>query len=79
MPTFAEIGLPQMQAVTWYAVVAPPGTPAAMVKAVNESLVAAIAEPQVRQRFAELGLTPVVARLTRPHASFMARPLAGSR
>ncbi|WP_299785227.1 tripartite tricarboxylate transporter substrate-binding protein [Ramlibacter sp.] len=42
-PAFAEIGLPQMQAVTWYAVVAPLGTPADMVKALNESLVAAIA------------------------------------
>ena len=59
VPTFAEIGLPQMQAVTWYAVVAPPGTPADTVKAVNAALVAAIAEPEVRQRFAELGLTPV--------------------
>jgi tripartite-type tricarboxylate transporter receptor subunit TctC len=59
VPTFAEIGLPQMQAVTWYAVVAPPGTPADTVKALNESLVAAIAEPTARQRFAELGLTAV--------------------
>lgn len=59
VPTFAEIGLPQMQAVTWYAVVAPPGTPAATVKALNEALVAAIADPTVRQRFGELGLTPV--------------------
>jgi tripartite-type tricarboxylate transporter receptor subunit TctC len=59
VPTFAEVGLPQMQAVTWYAVVAPPGTPANVVKALNASIVAAIGQPDVRQRFADLGLTPV--------------------
>ena len=59
VPTFAEIGLPRMQAVTWYAVVAPPGTPQEVVKALNDALVAAIAQPDVRQRFADLGLSPV--------------------
>jgi tripartite-type tricarboxylate transporter receptor subunit TctC len=59
VPTFAELGLPQMHAVTWYAVVAPPGTPADTVKALNEALVAAIAEPDVRRRMTDLGLTPV--------------------
>lgn len=59
VPTFAEIGLPQMQAVTWYAVVAPPGTPPDVVNALNESLVAAIRQPDVGNRFVELGLTAV--------------------
>lgn len=57
VPTFAEIGLPQMQAVTWYAVVAPPGTPAEVVKSLNDSIVAALRQPEVRQRFSELGLS----------------------
>ena len=59
VPTFAEIGLPRMQAVTWYAVVAPPGTPQEVVKGLNEALVAAIGQPDVRQRFVDLGLSPV--------------------
>jgi tripartite-type tricarboxylate transporter receptor subunit TctC len=59
VPTFAEIGLPQMQAVTWYAVVAPPGTPPDVVKALNASLAAAIGQADVQQRFADLGLSPV--------------------
>ena len=58
-PTFAEVGLPHMQAVTWYAVVAPPGTPPEVVKALNESLVAAIGQPDIRNRFSELGLSAV--------------------
>jgi tripartite-type tricarboxylate transporter receptor subunit TctC len=59
VPTVAGIGLPQMQAVTWYAVVAPPGTPADLVKALNEALVAAIDQPDLRQRYSDLGLSAV--------------------
>jgi tripartite-type tricarboxylate transporter receptor subunit TctC len=59
LPSFAELGLPQMQAVTWYAVVAPPGTPTAVVQTLNAAVVDAIRRPEVQQRFAELGLEPV--------------------
>jgi tripartite-type tricarboxylate transporter receptor subunit TctC len=59
VPSFAELGLPQMQAVTWYAVVAPPGTPAAVVQTLNAAVVDAIRQPDVQKRFAELGLEPV--------------------
>lgn len=59
VPTFAEAGSPQMQAVTWYAVVVPPATAADVVKALNDLMVAAIALPDVRQRMADLGLSPV--------------------
>jgi tripartite-type tricarboxylate transporter receptor subunit TctC len=59
VPTFAEIGLPAMQAVTWYAVVAPPGTPADVIRLVNGAIVEALKQPGVQQRFAELGLTAV--------------------
>jgi tripartite-type tricarboxylate transporter receptor subunit TctC len=59
VPTFAEIGLPQMQAVTWYAVVAPPGTPPDLVKSLNEAIIAALDQPDLRQRYAELGLSAV--------------------
>ncbi|MEN3367012.1 MAG: hypothetical protein V7606_4286 [Burkholderiales bacterium] len=59
LPTFAELGLPQMQAVTWYAVVAPPGTPAVVVQTLNTAIVDAIRQPAVQQRFAELGLDAV--------------------
>lgn len=44
-----------MQAVTWFAVVAPPGTPAATVKSLNSALVEALNQPDVQQRFAEQG------------------------
>jgi tripartite-type tricarboxylate transporter receptor subunit TctC len=55
VPSFAEAGLPAMQAMTWFAVVAPPGTPAAAVKSLNSALVEALNQPDVQSRFAELG------------------------
>ena len=55
VPSFAEAGLPGMQAVTWFAVVAPPGTPAAAVKSLNNALVEALNQPDVQSRFAEQG------------------------
>lgn len=59
VPTFAEAGLPQMQAVTWYAVVVPPNTAVDTVSALNDLLVAAIGVPDVRRRLADLGLSPI--------------------
>lgn len=55
VPSFAEIGLPAMQAVTWFAVVAPPGTPANMVQQLNAVFREALKDPDVQRRFAEQG------------------------
>lgn len=55
VPSFAETGLPGMQAVTWFAVVAPPGTPASAVQTLNSAFVEALNQPDVQQRFAEQG------------------------
>jgi len=58
VPTFGEQNLPAMNAVTWFAVVAPPGTPAATVAATQKDIAAALALPDVKQRFAEQGAEP---------------------
>jgi tripartite-type tricarboxylate transporter receptor subunit TctC len=55
VPSFVEGGLPGMVAVTWFAVVAPPGTPAAAVQQLNGALVEALKLPDVQARFAEQG------------------------
>ena len=54
-PTFAESGLPKMNAVTWFAAVAPPGTPAATVSAYQAAMAAALADPEVKRKFAQQG------------------------
>jgi len=58
VPTFAEQKLPAMNAVTWFAVVAPPGTPAAKVASTQKAIADALALPDVKQKFAEQGAEP---------------------
>lgn len=58
VPTFAQAGLPEMQSTTWFAVVAPPGTPADIVSGFQKAFAGALADPDVKKRFAELGAEP---------------------
>jgi tripartite-type tricarboxylate transporter receptor subunit TctC len=58
VPTTAEIGLPDLVSSAWYALVAPPGTPDAIVQKINADTAAALKLPDVRSRFLELGAEP---------------------
>lgn len=58
LPTFAEQGLPKMNAVTWFAVVAPPGTSADIVASTQKAIADALTLPDVKQKFAEQGAEP---------------------
>ncbi|MDH0091615.1 tripartite tricarboxylate transporter substrate binding protein [Achromobacter mucicolens] len=55
VPTMAESGLPGFQAVSWHGVVAPAGTPDAVVARLNQALTGALAAPEVKQRLLEEG------------------------
>jgi tripartite-type tricarboxylate transporter receptor subunit TctC len=55
IPTMAESGLPGFQAVSWHGIVAPAGTPEAVVARLNEALSGALAAPAVKQRLMEEG------------------------
>jgi len=55
VPTMAESGLPGFQAVSWHGIVAPAGTPDAVVARLNQALSGALAAPAVRQRLMEEG------------------------
>jgi len=55
VPTFEEARLPGMIAVTFFSVVAPPGTPAAVAEAHQKQFAAALQNPEVKQKFAEQG------------------------
>lgn len=59
VPSFAEAGIAGMQAVTWFAAVAPPQTPAARIKVLNAAFVDALKQPDVQQRFVEQGAEAV--------------------
>ena len=59
VPTTAEVGLPDLRAENWYGMVAPAATPPAVVAALNKLTLAALADPAVRDKLAEQGLTTV--------------------
>ncbi len=58
MPTIAE-SLPGFASSAWFAVVAPPKTPAAIVERVNADIAEAVRDPEVRKRLADLSADPV--------------------
>jgi len=55
VPSFNEAGISGMVAVTWFAAVAPSGTPPSVVQTLNAAIVEALRMPDVQQRFAEQG------------------------
>jgi tripartite-type tricarboxylate transporter receptor subunit TctC len=55
IPTVDEAGLPGLYIAVWYGVWAPAGTPPDILGRLNAAIVAALADPQVKQRLAELG------------------------
>ena len=57
IPTIAEAALPGFEAATWFALVAPAGTPREIVRRLNRELTQVMTQPDVRQRFADLGMT----------------------
>jgi len=58
VPDAAEIGLPELIASAWFALVAPPGTPDAIVQKINADTAAALKLPDVRAKFLEQGAEP---------------------
>jgi tripartite-type tricarboxylate transporter receptor subunit TctC len=59
VPTFKESGYPGMVVSAWFSLAAPADTPATVIDRLNAELTKAVATPEVRQRFNELGATPV--------------------
>ena len=59
IPTIAEAGLPGYEATQWFGVVAPAGTPRAIVERWHRETVRALKEPEVRERLVADGSDPV--------------------
>jgi tripartite-type tricarboxylate transporter receptor subunit TctC len=58
-PTLTEAGIPGVELGNWFAVFAPAGVPADVVARLSAEIAKAVALPEVKQRFAELGVEPV--------------------
>jgi len=57
IPTVAETALPQFDAATWFALVAPAGTAHDILARLNREVRLALAQEDVKRRFADLGMT----------------------
>ena len=55
VPTVDEAGLPGLHTAIWHGLWLPKGTPREVVMKLNGAIVETLADPTVRQRFAELG------------------------
>ena len=55
LPTMKELGYPRFNARQWYGMFAPAGTPREIVTKLNETIRLAVATPDVKDRYAEIG------------------------
>lgn len=58
VPTFAEAGVPGFTFNSWFAMVAPAGTPKEIVARLNTEITKALSDPATRDKLVSLGLTP---------------------
>ncbi len=84
LPTIAA-KLPGFSATSWFAILAPAGTPAAVIKRLNAELDRIVHEPETRKRFAAIGGEPIggppstLASLIRDEIPALAAGRKGSR
>jgi tripartite-type tricarboxylate transporter receptor subunit TctC len=58
VPTFKEAGLPSVDAANWHGLVAPGQTAAGPLAAIRRAAIAALQDPQIRQRLNDQGAIP---------------------
>jgi tripartite-type tricarboxylate transporter receptor subunit TctC len=63
VPTIVEEGYPDLTVATWFGLLVPAGTPADIVQRINAEVMKAMQSPDVRARYASMGVDPVA-----PHA-----------
>jgi len=56
VPTLAEAGYPEVDVVTWYALIAPAGTPKAVIDRLYAEYTAVAQSPEIQKFLAEQGL-----------------------
>ena len=59
LPTIAEGGLPGFEAVSWYALLAPAGTPKEIIAKVQAEVARVLQMPDIREKLAAQGAEPV--------------------
>jgi tripartite-type tricarboxylate transporter receptor subunit TctC len=60
VPTMGEAGVPGYEATIWLGLLAPKGTPPAIVQRLNEGVTKVTGQPEIRQLWGRQGATPMV-------------------
>jgi tripartite-type tricarboxylate transporter receptor subunit TctC len=55
LPTFAELGYPKIEVLNWQGVIAPKGTPVAIIAKLNDAVNRALKEPDMREKITSQG------------------------
>src|SRR3546814_21070513 len=58
VPTLAEEGYPQLNQPAWYGLLAPAGTPEAVIKTLRDAAVVALKDPKVIEALEKQGAAP---------------------
>ena len=68
LPTLSEAGLPGFEVAVWHGMYAPKGTPKPIIDTLASALQSALKDPNVKQRFNDLGTEPVAEKRATPEA-----------
>ena len=60
LPTISESGVPGFDVVSGYTIYAPAGTPRSIVNRVNAGINDVLQQPEMKERFLALGVTPII-------------------
>lgn len=60
VPTVSESGVPGYEATIWLGLMAPKGTPKAVIDKLNDTVNLALRQPDVRQQWSKQGATPLI-------------------
>jgi tripartite-type tricarboxylate transporter receptor subunit TctC len=71
VPTLAEAGLPGFDAVQWFGLAAPAGTPPDIVKKLHAVVTQALNDPTVKARYIQIAMTPDPSASPEEYAKFV--------
>jgi tripartite-type tricarboxylate transporter receptor subunit TctC len=76
VPTLAELGYPGFDVTAWFGIMAPAGTPAAIVARLNQEIVAILRTPQVEERLLGFGVDRARIESPKAFADFLQEDIA---
>lgn len=59
VPSFTELGYPQVNVTAWYGLLARAGTPAEIVSKLSSEVIKALHKPEVRKKYLDVALEPI--------------------